>query len=134
MSGTFSEALASLFGNLSLIFNESLFHATIRASTPVLFATLACVLTQQADILNVGVEGTMLAGAFTAVYVSFSTGSWVYALIAAVLVGVLISIFIALAHLRYGADVFVVGMGVNMLALGLTRFLMQRLLGVSGMF
>lgn len=119
---------------ISSVLNYTLFHATIRASTPVLFATLACVLTQQADILNVGVEGIMLSSAFAAVYTSYVTGSWVYALIVAVIVGVLISIFMAFAHLRCGADIFVVGMGINMLALGVTRFLMQRLLGISGMF
>ena len=117
-----------------LIFNGTLFRATIRSSTPILLATLSCVLTQQADILNVGVEGTMLAGAFTAVYVSYATGSWVAALAAAIAVGIVISCFMATAHIRYGADIFVVGMGVNMLALGVTRFLMQRLLGISGMF
>jgi simple sugar transport system permease protein len=120
--------------NFFLVFNHTLFHATIRASTPILYATLSCVLTQQADILNVGVEGTMLAGAFAAVYVSYSAGSWFAALMAAIAVGVAVSAFMALAHIRYGADIFVVGMGVNMLALGATRFLMQRLLGISGMF
>jgi simple sugar transport system permease protein len=120
--------------NFFLIFNHTLFRATIRASTPILFATLSCVLTQQADILNVGVEGTMLAGAFTSVYVSYSTGSWLAGLLAAIAVGVVISAFMAAAHIRYGADIFVVGMGVNTLALGSTRSLMQRLLGISGMF
>lgn len=124
----------NLLHHLSMVFNYTLFHATLRASTPILYATLACVLTQQADILNVGVEGIMLTSAFTAVVVSFFTGSWIWALLAAVAVGILISAFMALAHLRYGADVFVIGMGINMLALGVTRFLMQRLLGVSGMF
>jgi simple sugar transport system permease protein len=120
--------------NFLLVFNHTLFHATIRASTPILYATLSCVLTQQADILNVGVEGAMLSSAFAAVYVSYSTGSWFAALLAAILTGAAISAFMAIAHLRYGADIFVVGMGVNMLALGVTRFLMQRLLGLSGMF
>jgi simple sugar transport system permease protein len=120
--------------NFLLIFNHTLFHATIRASTPILFATMSCVLTQQADILNVGVEGTMLSGAFAAVYVSYSTGSWLAALAAAIVVGIAVSAIMAVAHIRYGADIFVVGMGVNMLALGATRFLMQRLLGISGMF
>jgi simple sugar transport system permease protein len=76
----------------------------------------------------------MLSGAFTAVYVSYSTGSWLAGLLAAIVVGIMISMFMATAHIRYGADIFVVGMGVNMLALGVTRFLMQRFLGISGVF
>jgi len=120
--------------NFFQIFNDTLFRATIRASTPILLATLSCVLTKQADILNIGVEGTMLAGAFTAVYVGYSTGSWLAGLLSAIAVGIIISMFMAMAHIRYGADIFVVGMGVNMLALGVTRFLMQKLLGISGVF
>jgi len=120
--------------NFFLIFNDTLFRATIRGSTPILLATLSCVLTKQADILNIGVEGTMLAGAFTAVYVGYSTGSWLAGLLSAIVVGMIISAFMAAAHIRYGADIFVVGMGVNMLALGVTRFLMQKFLGISGVF
>lgn len=123
-----------MLDDLSLVFNYTLFRATLRASTPILYATLTCILTQQADILNVGVEGIMLCGAFTAVAVSYFTGSWLLALLAAVAVGTVIAAVMALAHLRYRADIFVVGMAVNMLALAVTRFLLQKVLGTSGSF
>ena len=57
------------------VFDFTLIYATIRASTPILFAALAAVITQQADIINIGTEGIMLTGAFTAVCISFFTGS-----------------------------------------------------------
>lgn len=119
---------------LSLVFNATLFHSTIRAATPILYATLACVLTQQADILNIGVEGIMIFSAFAAVTTSYFAGSWVLALVAAIIVGVVVAAFMAFAHLGAKADIFVVGMGVNMLAIALTRFLLQRIFGVSGSF
>jgi simple sugar transport system permease protein len=126
--------LESVTENLSLVFNYTQVHATLRASTPILYATLTCIITQQADILNVGVEGIMLCGAFAAVAVSYFTGSWVLALLTAIAVGVAISAIMAVAHLRYRADIFVVGMAINMLALAVTRFLLQRLLHTSGSF
>lgn len=120
--------------NLLMIFDYSLIHATIRSSTPILFATLSCIITQQADILNVGVEGSMLCGAFAAVAVSYFTGSWVLAILVAMVIGLIISVIMAAAHLKYKADIFAVGMAINMLALALTRFGLNNLLKASGSF
>ena len=119
---------------LSLVFNATLVRSTIRAATPILYATLACVLTQQANILNIGIEGIMIFAAFAAVTTSYFAGSWVLGLLAAILTGVVVAAFMAFAHLKAKADIFVVGMGVNMLAIAMTRFLLQRTFGVSGSF
>lgn len=59
------------------IFDISLIYATFRSATPIIYAALCAAITQQADILNIGTEGIMLTGAFTAVTVSYLTGSWV---------------------------------------------------------
>ncbi|WZL74182.1 ABC transporter permease [Clostridiaceae bacterium 35-E11] len=123
-----------MLDNLSLIFDYTLIHATIRASTPILFAALAAIITQQADILNIGTEGIMLFGAFTAVAVSYLTGSWVLALIMAMIVGLVIAAIMGFAHLKYKADIMVVGIAINMLALALTRFLLNEILNTSGSF
>lgn len=123
-----------MLDNLSLIFDYTLIHATIRASTPILFAALAAIITQQADILNIGTEGIMLFGAFTAVTVSYFTGSWILALIMAMVVGLIIAAIMGFAHLKYKADIMVVGMAINMLALALTRFLLNEFLNTSGSF
>ncbi len=123
-----------MLNNLASIFDYTLIHATIRASTPILFAALSAIITQQADILNVGVEGIMLSGAFIAVAVSFYSGSWILALLAAIIVGLIIAAIIGVAHLKYNADVFAVGTVINMLALALTRFFLNSVLKVSGSF
>ncbi len=123
-----------MLNNLASIFDYTLIHATIRSSTPILFAALSAIITQQADILNVGVEGIMLFSAFAAVSISFFTGSWLLALIVAIIVGLIVSAIIGVAHLKYKADVFAVGTVINMLALALTRFFLNTLLNASGSF
>lgn len=119
------------FGSLIDI---SLIYATIRASTPILFAAMAAVMTQQANILNIGTEGIMLIGAFTAVVVSFMTGSWILALIAAVITGVITAMIMAVAHIKYDADITAIGMAINVLALAVTKFGIKELLGTTGSF
>ena len=66
----------AIMQNFDKIFNASLIYATFRSATPIIFAALCAAITQQANILNIGTEGIMLVGAFTAVAVSYFTGSW----------------------------------------------------------
>jgi len=119
---------------LEQIFGLPLIYATIRASTPILFAAMAALITQQANIINIGTEGIMLTSAFIAVLVSYLTGSWVLAIIAAVIAGVLMALIMAVAHLRFGADITAIGIAINLLALAITRFMLREFLGVAGTF
>ena len=116
------------------IFDLSLVYATIRASTPILFAALAATITQQGNITNIGTEGIMLMSAFMAVWVSVSTGSWLLAILISVIAGVATAMIMAVAHIRYDADITAVGVGVNTLALAVTKFGIQQFLGTTGSF
>lgn len=120
--------------DLSTIFNMSLINSTFRASTPIIYAALCAAITQQANILNVGTEGIMLIGSFTAVTFSYITGSWVIGVLAAMIAGCLISGLIGIGHIKFNADITAIGMGVNLFALALTRLLLQVLFGVNGSF
>lgn len=120
--------------DLSTIFNISLINSTFRASTPIIYAALCAAITQQANILNVGTEGIMLIGSFTAVTFSYITGSWIIGVLAAMLSGCLISGLIGVGHIKFNADITAIGMGVNLFALALTRLLLQVLFGVNGSF
>ena len=111
--------------DLSTIFNMSLINSTFRASTPIIYAALCAAITQQANILNVGTEGIMLIGSFTAVTFSYITGSWVIGVLAAMIAGCLISGLIGIGHIKFNADITAIGMGVNLFALALTRLLLQ---------
>ena len=88
-----------LMENLGKVFNVSLIYATFRASTPIIYAALCAAITQQANILNIGTEGIMLVGAFTAISVSYATGSWFLGVIVAMLAGAAIAMILSLIHI-----------------------------------
>ena len=119
---------------LGKVFNLSLLYAAFRSATPIIYAALCASVTQQANILNIGTEGIMLTGAFTAVTVSYFTGSWVLGILCAMLVGVLIAMIMAVGSIRFGADICGIGMGINMLAHAITKFLLKAIFDVNGAF
>lgn len=120
--------------DLSKIFNVSLIYATFRASTPIIYAALCAAITQQANILNIGTEGIMLVGAFTAVAVSYFTGSWILGVAAAMLGGAFIAMIMAVGHIKYNSEICAIGMGVNLFAIAITKFLMKALFHTNGTF
>jgi len=99
--------------------------STIRIATPMLFAAMGAILTEQAGIFAVGVEGMMLAGAFAAAVTTAATGSALAGLLASAIAGALVGGTVALIALRFGADQMVTGLAANMLAAGATSFLLR---------
>ncbi|MCL5428661.1 MAG: ABC transporter permease [Chloroflexi bacterium] len=114
------------------IINLSIIGVAIRMATPLLLSSLGGVVAYRAGILNVGMEGMMLAGAFSAVVFSMTFGSSTIGLIAAGLIGLLAAMLTGLIYNRYKGDVFVIGMAINIGALGLTNFLMRSIFGTVG--
>jgi simple sugar transport system permease protein len=103
-----------------------LLASVLEQSTPILLAALAAMITLRANILNVAVEGMMLAAAFTAIAIgNLSSSAWL-AFFAAVAVAVLLSQLLALLTLRFSADFIVAGLGINLLAAGGTLFILER--------
>jgi simple sugar transport system permease protein len=101
--------------------------ASVRIATPLAFAALGGVLSERAGVFAVGLEGMMLAGAFSGVVASHLTGSLGVGLLASALGGAVIGLVVAVATVRYGADQMVTGLAANILALGLTSFLLRGL-------
>ncbi|MEA5455159.1 ABC transporter permease [Sinomonas sp. JGH33] len=99
---------------------------------PILLAAIGGAFTQQGNILNIGLEGMMLIGAFAAISVGSLAGNAFVGVLAAVVAAVLLAALYALATLYFKADFIVVGIGINLLAAGLTVFLLQVLYGNSG--
>jgi len=120
--------------DISKIFNASLIYATIRSATPIIYAAICASVTQHANITNIGTEGIMLIGAFSAVATSFFTGSWVIGVLVAMFSGFLLAMLMGVGHIKYHADITAIGTGINMFALALTKFLLNALLGESGSF
>lgn len=117
-------------------FDTLLFQNTLRTATPVVLAALGCLLTDQVGMMNIGVEGMMLIGAFFAVWGSFLLGSWAAGLAFALAVGVLLGLFYYLLVIKFKADEFVIGVALNIFAGGLTVFLLRTVFGpgVKGSF
>lgn len=124
----------SVIESIGKVFNLSLVYATFRASTPLIYAALCAAITQQANILNIGTEGIMLVGAFTAVCVSYFTGSWVLGVAAAMCTGAVIAMIMAVGHIKYNSEICAIGMGVNLFAIAITKFMLQTIFNTNGVF
>ena len=120
--------------NFARIFTPALIYATLRSATPLIYAALCAAITQQANILNIGTEGIMLVGAFAAVAVSFLTGSWLLAVLVAMAAGLALGLIMAVGHIKYKADNCAIGMGINLFAIAITKFMLNSVLGKSGTF
>ncbi len=113
---------------LVTLFSTPFLFAVIRTSTPLVLAALGGLLADLVGALNVALEGIMLLGALTGVLVS-SVAPWWVAALSAVLAGMLLGGLMALFHLRYKADVVLVGTALNIASAGLTVFLLARATG-----
>jgi ABC-type uncharacterized transport system permease subunit len=105
------------------IFTIALIWSTIRLSTPLILAALGGMFSERAGIINIALEGMMLAGAFTAAAVTYAVGNPFVGLAAGVAAGMLIAGIHAVASIRYKADQVVTGTAINILMLGLPAFL-----------
>ncbi len=105
------------------LFTFSLIWSTIRLSTPLILAALGGLFSERSGVINIALEGMMLAGAFTGAAVTYATGSPWIGLLAAMAAGVAIALIHAVASIRYRADQVVVGTAINILMLGLPGFL-----------
>ena len=124
------------------LFAAGLLAAWLRATAPILLAALGGLVSERAGVINVGLEGLMLVAAFFGVIGSAyaphwwpGAAIWVYPLTGAVL-GLLASLVLALVlavvHLELGADLIVAGIGINLLAAGITVFSMVAITGDRG--
>jgi simple sugar transport system permease protein len=101
----------------------------VRLATPYLYAALGETLSQRSGVLNLGVEGQMLMGAFAAFYVTFQTGNVWLGVLAAVIVGVVMGLAMAFVSVNLQAEQGISGIGFYLFGLGMSTLLFQMLLG-----
>lgn len=106
-------------------------EATIRTATPLALAALGECVTQRAGVINIGLEGIILSGAFGAL-VGATVGSAGTGLLAAAAAGMALASVFALFVLRMRTDQIITGIALNLLALGLTGALYRALYGTTG--
>ena len=122
------------------IFTWDLLASTIRMAAPLILAALGGLFSERSGVINIALEGKMLAGAFTAAAVTYAAdmrfgmgnaSPWV-GLFAGMLAGILIAAIYALSCIKFKADQVVSGAAINILTLGIPGFLSGALFLSSG--
>jgi general nucleoside transport system permease protein len=116
------------------LIDAALLDSVMRALIPILLAATGGMICERAGVFQISLEGLMLIGAFAAVAGSFWAGSAAVGLLTAMAAGALVSLILAYGTVTRGGDPIVLGVAINLLALGLTSFLIVQLFGVRGVF
>ena len=110
----------------------SLIAGSIRVSIPIAFAALGGTLSERSGIINMGLEGTMLMGAFFGVVGSYySQNVWI-GLLVAMLAGALVGLLHGVLTIKFKCEHVLAGVGINVLASGLTVVLLQMIFNAKG--
>jgi general nucleoside transport system permease protein len=109
-------------GNLEAVFNASLIAQTFAFSTPLVFGAIGGMFSERSGVVNIGLEGMMLMGAFWGVYGADKGGSWVVGILVGMAVGAALALVYGFFAIHLRADQIVGGTAVNFLALGITGY------------
>lgn len=104
-------------------------YSGVRLATPYLYAAIGEMFAQRSGVLNLGVEGIMLMGAYTAFFVAMSTHNLWLGLLAACLVGLLMGLLMAFVSVTLQAEQGISGIGLHLFGLGLSSLLFKKTLG-----
>jgi simple sugar transport system permease protein len=126
-------ATQSGVGNLDKVFVWSaLFAAMLRFATPLVFAAMGGILSERSGVINIGLEGMMLMGAFFGIFGSDVFGSWVVGVLVGMAAGGALGLVHAAFSIHLRADQVVSGTAVNLLALGITGYVFVAHYGTQG--
>jgi general nucleoside transport system permease protein len=111
---------------------SALVAATLRWSTPLTFAAIGGMFSERSGVVNIGLEGMMLMGAFFGAYGADKTGSWLLGIVIGLASGGALALVHAFFSIHLRADQIVSGTAVNFLALGITGYLYNDIYGNNG--
>ena len=100
---------------------------TVALAAPIAFGALSGVMCERVAVINIGIEGMLLSGAFTAAVVGSLLSSWV-GLVGAALTGGALALGLAVLAIRYRVDQIIAGVVINIFAVGVTSFLSAQFL------
>ncbi|PSL03220.1 nucleoside ABC transporter membrane protein [Haloactinopolyspora alba] len=106
----------------------SLLQGALALSVPLVFGAMSGLLCERSGVINIAIEGQLLAGAFLSAVVASLTGSVVAGLVAAVVAGLLVAFVLATFAIKYIVNQIIVGVVLNVLVLGVTNFFYSQLL------
>ncbi len=98
---------------------------TLRISVPYILAALGGLVSERSGVITIALEGMMLQGAFAAVLATTLTNQPLAGVVAGVLAGAVTGLLHGLVTIRYQADQIISGVAINLLAVGLTKFLLR---------
>jgi len=101
---------------------------TVTLSVPLVFGAMSGVISERVGVVNIAIEGQLLAGAFSSAVIATLTGIPALGLIAAAIAGVLVSLVLAAFAIKYLVDQVIVGVVLNVLVIGLTSFFFTQVL------
>ena len=114
------------------VINVGLFAAALRMATPIALASLGGLFSERVGVINIGLEGVILAGAFSGVLATFITRNpWIGVLMAMV-IGALMGLLHAVLTVTLRGDQIVSGTGLNLFSAGLTAYLSEAVWGSRG--
>jgi ABC-type uncharacterized transport system permease subunit len=125
-------AEASITSHEAVFVWSSLVAATLRWATPLIFAAMGGLFSERSGVVNIALEGMMLAGAFFGIWGAIRFDSWTVGLLTAMLAGGALALLHAFFSIHLRADQIVSGTAINFLALGLTGYLYIDLYGEEG--
>ncbi len=109
-----------------------LLFSSIRLATPLIFAALGGMFSERAGVINIALEGLMLAGAFTAAVATYELQNPYLGFVCGVVVGAVVALIFAIAVIKFEADQVVTGFAVSLLMLGLPAVISSRLYDSAG--
>ena len=110
----------------------ALFFSMIRLATPLIFAGLGGLFSERSGVINIALEGLMLAGAFTGAVVTYEAGNPYLGLLAGMAAGAFLAFIYAVACIKFQADQVVSGMAINFLMIGLPALISGAIYDSSG--
>ncbi len=116
---------------VTIFWSAAFLGAAIRLSIPIMLAGIGEAISERGGVINIGLEGMMLAGAFGAVVGAHVSGNPWIGLACGMAAGVLISLPHGVISINLGGDQIVSGVSLNLVALGLTTFLFRQLFGIT---
>jgi ABC-type uncharacterized transport system permease subunit len=125
---------------LRVLFGVSALNFTLRAAVPLVLGALSGILCERTGIINIGIEGMMLAGAFAAFVAKVATNDWplmaslLFGVVVALLVGALMGLLHAVLSIRYRVNQIISGTAIIILASGISAYLFDRDAVAEGKF
>ena len=116
------------------VFDQDLISSVLRSLIPILLAALGGMIADRARVFNIGLEGMILVGAFAGVAASFFTHNWLIGVIVAMMAGALFSLILGYGAVYRKGDPIVLAIAMNILAVGMTSFLLVAMFKVQGSF